>query len=50
MLQGGMEIPCTYTFKGKNKLLDKLKNMEPVKLVTSISEYISKEVHSLGGQ
>ena len=25
LLQGGMEIPCTYTFRGKNKIIMKLK-------------------------
>ena len=27
LLEGGIEIPCTYTFKGKKKLIDKLRRI-----------------------
>ena len=36
LLEGGLEIPCIYTFKGKKKLIDKLKRIMEETSITVI--------------
>ena len=38
LLQGGMEIPCTYSFRGKKKLVDKLKLILKTKDIETSSD------------